>query len=263
MAMLTQAEIDEAVELLIAARGDHRRLEAFPPTCRPLSFEDGHAIQEAFVQVWSVPVVGYKIGCTSEAAQKLLGSPGPFPGRIFAPVLLKSPAKVAAKAFHRLGIEPEFAFTLGRDLPARPAEYTREEVSAAVAALHGAIEIIDSRWIDWLKAGVASIVADNGANGGLILGPAVSDWRRIDLPKAKAVLRFDDKFVAEGTGAEVLGHPLDALVWLANHLSARGYGLKAGDAVTTGTVANVHFAEPGMQVTADFGPIGKVELRFS
>ncbi len=261
--MLSQAEIDEAVELLIAARGDHRRLDAFPPTCRPQTFEDGHAIQEAFVKVWSVPVVGYKIGCTSLEAQKMLGSPGPFPGRVFAPVLLKSPAKVSAKAFHRLGIEPEFAFTMARDLPPREAKYARDEVAGAVAALHGAIEIVDGRWVDWIKAGVASIVADNGANGALILGPAVTDWRKIDLPKAKATLRFGDKHIAEGTGAAVLGHPLDALTWLANHLSARGYGLKAGDAVTTGTVASINFAEPGMHVTADFGAIGRVELRFT
>ncbi len=261
--MITEAQIEEAVELLIAARGDHRRLEAFPPSCRPETFADGHAIQEAFVKAWSVPVAGYKIGCTSPATQKLLGAPGPFPGRVFAPVLLESPAKVAAKAFHRLGVEPEFAFTLARDLPARTAPYTRDEVAAAVAALHGALELVDTRWTDWFKVGVASIVADNGANGGLVLGPAVSGWRKIDLPAAKAVLRFDDKIVAEGTGAAVLGNPLDALVWLANHLRERGQGLKAGDAVTTGTVASVHFAEPGMLVTADFGPIGKVELRFT
>ena len=260
---MTQAQIEEAVELLIAARGDHRRLDAFPPSCRPETFEDGHAVQEAFVKAWSVPVAGYKIGCTSEASQKLLGSPGPFPGRVFAPVLLKSPAKVAAKAFHRLGIEPEFAFTMARDLPARPAQYTREDVADVVAAVHGTIELVDSRWTDWLKAGIASIVADNGANGGLVLGPALTDWRKLDLAKAKAVLRFDDNLVAEGTGAAVLGNPLDALTWLANHLSARGYGLKAGDAVTTGTVASVYFAEPAMHVTVDFGPIGKVELRFT
>jgi len=261
--MMTQAQIEEAVELLIAARGDHRRLDAFPPSCRPGSFADGHAIQEAFVRTWSVPVAGYKIGCTSLEAQKMLGAPEPFPGRVFAPVLLKSPAAVLAKAFHRLGIEPEFAFTLARDLPARTLAYTRTDVADAVAALHGAIEIVDSRWTDWIKAGAASIVADNGANGALILGPAVTDWRKIDLPSSRARLRFGDKLIAEGTGAAVLGNPLDALVWLANHLSARGFGLKAGDAVTTGTVASINFADPGTPVTADFGPIGKVELRFT
>lgn len=257
------AQIEEAVELLIAARGDHRRLDAFPPSCRPETFEDGHAIQEAFVRAWSAPVAGYKIGCTSAETQKLLGAPGPFPGRVFAPVRLQSPARVAAKAFHKLGIEPEFAFTMASDLPPRPAPYTRDEVAGAVAALHGAIEIVDTRWTDWFKVGVASIVADNGANGGLVLGPPLADWRRIDLPRAKAVLRFDDKVISEGTGAAVLGSPLEALVWLANHLCGRGYGLKACDAVTTCTVSSVFFAEPTTAVTADFGPLGKVELRFT
>src|SRR6185503_19816720 len=149
--IMTPAQIEEAVELLIAARGDHRRLDAFPPSCRPETFADGHAIQEAFVKAWSVPVAGYKIGCTSAESQKFLNSPGPFPGRVFAPVKLKSPAKVAAKALHKLGVEPEFAFTMARDLPPRGAAYTRDEVAAAVATLHGAIEIVDPRWTDWLK----------------------------------------------------------------------------------------------------------------
>jgi 2-keto-4-pentenoate hydratase len=261
--MLTPAAIEEAVELLLAARGDHRRLHAFPESCRPRDFADGYAIQEAFAKAWGAPVAGYKIGCTSPETQKLLGAPGPFPGRIFAPVRLDGPATVAAKAFHKLGIEPEFAFTLARGLPARAAPYARAEVAAAVAALHGAIELVDTRWVDWFKVGVASIIADNGANGGLVLGPPVRDWRKIDLPEARVALRFDGKLVAEGKGSAVLGNPLDALVWLANDLSRRGYGLKESDAVTTGTVASVYFAEPGMTVTADFGPIGTVEVRFT
>lgn len=260
--MLTEAAIEEAVLLLLAARADHRRLDGFPAACRPESFDDAYAIQEAFVAAWPAPVAGYKIGATSPEAQKHLGAPGPFPGRVFAPVRLASPARPAAKAFHRLGIEPEFAFTLARDLPPRAAAYSRDEVADAVAALHGAIEIVDGRWADWSKVGIASIVADNGANGALILGPPVADWRGIDLPAARAALRFDGKTIAEGAGAAVMGHPLDALAWLANDLNRRGYGLKSGDAVTTGTVAHIHFAAPGMKVEADFGAIGTVEVSF-
>ena len=260
---MTPAAISEAVELLIAARGDHRRLDAFPPSCRPATIDDAYAIQEAFAAVWGAPVAGYKIGCTSDEAQKLLGAPGPFPGRVFGPVLLKSPARASAKAFHKRGIEPEFAFTLARDLPPRAMPYGREDVAAAIAALHPAIEIVDSRWIDWLKVGIASIVADNGANGALVLGPAVTDWRKVDLPGARATLSFDGKQIAEGTGAAAMGDPFEALVWLANDLSRRGFGLRQGDAVTTGTVAGVHYAEAGMRVVADFGALGKAEVTFT
>ena len=125
------------------------------------------------------------------------------------------------------------------------------------------MEIVDSRWIDWLKVGIASIIADNGANGALVLGAAVTDWRKVDLPGARATLSYDGKQIAEGTGATAMGDPFEALVWLANDLSRRGFGLRQGDAVTTGTVAGVHYAEAGMRVVADFGALGKAEVTFT
>jgi len=259
---MESAAIQDAVMLLMAARGDHRRLEAFPPACRPATLEEGYAIQEAFTAAWAAPVAGYKIGCVSPETQKVMGTTRPFLGRVFAPTLLRSPAQVPAKAFHIRGMEPEFAFTMARDLPSRAAPYRRDEVADAVAAIHAALEIIDTRWTDWFKVGVASVVADNGANGALVLGPACADWRAIDLPAARGVLRFDGKTIAEGTGSAVMGNPLDALVWAANDLSQRGFGLKAGDAVTTGTLAHVHFAEPGTHVVLDCGPIGTAEVTF-
>ncbi len=257
---MTPTAIDQAVGLLLAARGDFRRLARFPETCTPQSADDGYAIQEAFAKVWGLEVVGYKIGCTSLEAQQLLGSPGPFPGRIFAPYKLDSPATISASAFQRVGIESEFAFTLARDLPPRNKPYGSDEVADAVAALHPAIEIIDPRWADWLKVGVPSIIADNGAIGAMVLGPPLKDWRRLDLPSHKATLYFDGAVKATGTGAAVLGNPLDALTWLANDLARRGFGLKRGDAVTTGTCTGVEDARAGMKVVVDMGALGKAEL---
>jgi 2-keto-4-pentenoate hydratase len=259
--MIAAPAIMEAVGLLLAARGDFRRLERFPESCAPKTIADGYAIQEAFAKAWNVPVAGYKVGCTSAESQRILGSPGPFTGRVFRPFRLDSPATISASAFHRVGIEAEFAFTLAADLPPRGQSYEREEVAGAVAALHAAIEIVDSRWTDWIGVGVPHIVADNGANGALVLGPAAREWRAFDLPEQTATLLFDGKVQASGKGAAALGNPLDALVWLANDLSARGYGLKSGDAVTTGTCTGLTFASAGMTIVADLGPVGKAELK--
>jgi 2-keto-4-pentenoate hydratase len=66
----------------------------------------------------------------------------------------------------------------------------------------------------------------------------------------------------EGRGANVLGHPLNALEWLVHSLSARGLGLKAGQYVTTGVTTEVYMAERGDRITADFGPVGSVDLNF-
>ena len=258
---MTPQAIEQAVGLLLAARGDFRRLERFPEACTPPRLEDGYAIQEAFVEAFALPVAGYKIACTSQEAQHMLACPQPFPGRIFAPYRLESPAEISASAFHRVGIECEFGFTMARDLPARAKPYDRAEVADAVAALHPAIEIVDARWTDWLKVGAPSIIADNAANAALVLGPACREWRALDLAKHACTLFFDGREIATGHGGMALGHPLAALAWLANDLSRRGYGLKAGDAVTTGTCTGLHFAPAGTTVRVDFGAAGGAVLR--
>ncbi|MGE0737163.1 MAG: 2-keto-4-pentenoate hydratase [Alphaproteobacteria bacterium] len=265
---LSAAALEQAANLLIAARGDMRKLAAFPPTCAPHNEADAYAIQDAFGAATGWPVAGWKIGCTSEEAQKMLSAPGPFFGRVFAHTLIRMPGKgTPAEAEHRAfldpGVESEFAFVMARDLPPRDKPYSRDEVGAAVASLHPAFEIVDPRWLDWLKVGLASIVADNGANGGLLLGPAVANWRAIDLAAVKVSLTFDGKHVMSGEGSAVMGHPLNALTWLANELPKRGHFLRAGEAVTTGTCTSLHKIPPNIAARADFGPVGAAQLVFT
>jgi len=83
---------------------------------------------------------------------------------------------------------------------------------------------------------------------------------QVALGDIKVPLR--GKLLREGTGSNVLGHPLNALEWLVNNLSARGLGLKAGQYVTTGVTTEVYMAERGDRITADFGPVGSVQLEF-
>ncbi len=142
------------------------------------------------------------------------------------------------------------------------AAYSRHEVMAAVADLHPAIEIPDSRYEDLPAAGMAQITADNGAAALLVMGPPADDWRALDLSRQSVTIRVNGAAVEEGSGANVLGDPANALVWLANELSARGIGLKAGQTVSTGSAANVVKVEPGDNVVADFGDLGVAEASF-
>ena len=260
--MKSQA-IEDAVDLLIAARGDHRRLDRLPDACAPATVEDGYAVQNALADRWGLEVAGWKIGCTSKHAQEMLGTESPFPGRVFAPFLLESPAEISASSLHQCAVESEFAFKLSADLPARATPYSRAEVEAAVATVHPAIELINNYWTDWLAAGVAHIIADNGSNGGLVLGPGTANWQELDLAAQEVVLTIDGKTIEEGTGAIVLGHPLEALTWLTNDLSKRGIGLSAGQAVTTGTCTGLHFTEPVSTAIADFGDLGTAQVTFT
>jgi 2-keto-4-pentenoate hydratase len=249
-----------AARILHRARVDRRALAALPPDCAPASVDDGYAIQEAWAEAVGWPLVGYKIGCTSADAQAMLGADGPFPGRVFAPFLHDSPAALAAGDWIRPAVEGEFAFRLGADLPARAAPYTRAEVEDAVAAAHPAIEIVDTRFADFTGIGVPGLIADSGANGGLVLGAPVADWRGLDLAAVAVTMSTDGIEKARGTGAEALGHPLAALTWLANDLSRRGFGLLAGQVVSTGTCTGIFPLTPGATARARHAGLGTVEV---
>ena len=158
--------------------------------------------------------------------------------------------------------EPEFAFRMRVDLPARTTPYTVQQVLDAVDTLHPAIEIPDSRFADFVGAGAAQIIADNACAHLFVLGAATTtDWRARDLVEEKPVIMLRGKqFI--GYGKNVLGDPRIALAWLANELSQIGVTLKAGQVVTTGTCHPPLPIQSGDVFEADFGVIGRVSVRF-
>lgn len=260
--MLSETAARTAAELLLKARGDHRRLDRLPPDCTPETVEDGMAIQNALAELWGLEVAGWKVGAASAAAMKMLRTDTPFPGRVFAPYLLESPAAVSAEALHKCAVECEFAFRLGRALPPRDADYGMDEIRDAVTDAYPAIELVNDYWVDGFTLGVAHFVADNGSNGGLVLGDPIGDWRACDFAAAAVALTVDGEPAASGSGADVLGHPLNTLVWLANDLSRRGIGLAEGHVVTTGTMTGMTPCRPGATAVGDFGALGTVQVTF-
>ena len=256
----------EAAAEIYAARQACRPLVPLPREIRPTSLDDGYAVQEALVVLLGAPRAAYKIGATSQRAQDYLGLDTPFYGQIPAGALYHSPATLAASRFVFALAEPEFALTLGRDLPPDAAPFDVEQVAEAVAAVHPAIELVTSVWEPWTEAGAPALVADNGVNGALVIGEGVigegvADWRRFDLAYHAVTVSLNDEPAGAGTGANALGHPLKALAWLAGERARRGDGLKAGDIVSTGVVTPFHYLRAGDEARADFGPLGQVSLR--
>jgi len=250
-----------AVDLLVEAFSYGNRLDRIPEACRPRTLAEAYGVQARLVETLAIETAGWKIGCTSEAARKILKSDGPFAGRVFLPRCFASGANIPNHSYPMRGLEGEFAFVLGKDLRPRKKPYSRAEVAAAVADLHPAIEIVDSRYADWLGITLPEIVADLGANGALVVGPPAKGWRRADLAAAGVTMRAGGKVVGKGKGGDALGHPLEALRWLANNPPTKA-GLEAGEIVTTGTCTGFHRAEPGDRVSCDFGPFGKVAFAF-
>lgn len=253
---------EELARQLIAARDPHAPAAAVPGPLTPGDLDAAYGVQDAVVRLLGGRTVGYKIACTSKIAQDHLGLDGPCTGRLLENRILTSPAEITAAEARFVLIEPEYAFTLGRALPARNEPYSDAEISDAVASLHPVFEVVASAYGDaWTEAGAAAVIADNAAHSALVLGAPVTDWQTLDITGQRVRLSINASLHSDGQGARALGSPLKALAWLSRHLAERGRGLAAGDLVTTGVVTDVAFLEAGDQAEADFGALGRVSIR--
>jgi 2-keto-4-pentenoate hydratase len=251
-----------AAETIWAAWQERRLLEALPEDCRPRTLAEGYAAQAALGAL-AGPTIGWKIAATSAAGQRHIGVDGPLAGRLYERFAHGSGAVLPAAHLHMRVAEAEFCFRLGRDLPPRGRDYGRAEVMDAVAALHLAIEVPDSRFRDFAAAGAPQLLADDSCAAFFVLGPEAASWRGRDLAAHAVAARRNGALAATGSGANVLGDPWIALSWIANDLARRGPGLKAGEVVTTGTCVTPVPIAPGDAVVADFGALGTVEARFA
>ncbi|MBK3562319.1 2-keto-4-pentenoate hydratase [Streptomyces sp. MBT62] len=205
-------------------------------------------------------VVGRKIGLTSPAVQRQLGVDQPDFGALFADMAVPDGGEVPVGRLLQPKVEAEVALVLGRDLPER--ECTIVDVLRAVDFALPALEIVDSRVRNW-DISLVDTVADNASCGLYVLGGTPVPLDRVDLRAVTMTMSRDGETVSEGTGADCLGSPLTAAVWLASALAERGDPLRAGDLVLTGALGPMTPAAPGDSFEAHISDLGSVRVRFA
>ena len=226
------------------------------PTTGPQTTVDAYEVQAALAELSGGTVPGWKIGNLTSAQQEKSNIHSVTTGALLAPWFAASPVRWRLADFLVPKLECEFAFSLEADLPKREQPYSRDEVAAAVAALHPAIEIFDTRLAVSTPIGG---LADCMASGGFVYGEGYADWRKLDLGQHTMTLAFDGAEVAKGSGAEILGDPFAALVLMANNPPS-WTALRKGAVVTTGSCIVPYLASKPGTYTADFGVLGKVEI---
>ena len=244
-----------AAQVLVAARARRSNVPPFPDELRPLSMRDGYAIQDAVADAIG-PIGGWKVGAKDATAE-------PSCAPLCAAWIVASPATFERDRFSRRGIEAELAFTFARDLPASAKAYDQRDIIAALATVHPAIEVVDSRFADMQTADPLSQLADSLSHGALVVGSGIALPAAFDVARQGVELRFGDALQFSGTNSNSAGNPLRLLAWLANHAVERRGGLRRGDVVTTGSWSGLRFAEPGTRVAARFAGIGDVSVTFS
>lgn len=207
-------------------------------------------------------VVGHKIGCTTPVMQRFLGIPNPCAGGVFAKTVHASPARLRHADYLHVGVECEMVARLGRDLPASAAPFTRASVSGAVDAMMAGMEIVDDRYVDYKSMDTPTLIADDFFDAGCVLGAAVTNWRAFDLTALTGVTLIDGVEAGRGRGADVMGHPFEALAWLADNLARRGQSLRAGEFVFTGSVVETKWVQAGQRVRMRIDGLGEVQALF-
>ncbi|HWM45155.1 MAG TPA: fumarylacetoacetate hydrolase family protein [Burkholderiales bacterium] len=260
--MSTQA----AAKQLLEVHERRQRFAPLPPGLAPRSENEAYAIQDAFVALRAQKLgalAGYKIALTSAEMRRFVGVDSPQAGVMFESTLKRSPARVRAADYVRLIVEFEIAVQIAEDLPAVDKPFFRDRVARSVGAVMPALELADDRNADYkeLAKHPLELIADNCWNEGAVLGAPVKDWKAIDLAAVRGVATINGNKVGEGLGADAMGHPLDAVAWLADHLASSGRGLLRGDVVITGSIVTTKAVTPGDRVLFDVKELGQVELR--
>lgn len=257
--------LERAAGFLVEAHASREQFGSFPAGAAPFSVDEAYAVQDQFVALKSRacgPVVGYKIALTTPAMRNMVGLTDSIGGAMHEKQIVRGPASVRAADYGRLIVEFEVAVQLASDLPVRSVPHTRKSVAAVVGAVMPAFELADDRNADYkrLSSLALGLVADNAWNEGAVLGAPVHDWRRLDIAAERGVVRINDEVVGEGYGRDAMGHPFEALAWVANSLARRGRQLKAGQFVITGSLVTSKFPKAGDRLRFELGALGGVEL---
>ena len=254
----------QASEILLEARRTTTPIADLPVKLRPVSLLEAYYLQDVMLEELGT-VAGWKVG-----------APSPDATPVFGPMVdfgIASTGSLISVNMRRMrGVEAEIAFLLGDDLPLRSEPYVRDEVVAAIASAHPAIELLETAFIDPDAVDRLSMIGDLQQHGGFVYGPAYrgssgkedasTAWRSFDFSVENVSVSVDGA-VRTDKGANTAGPDLVKLVeWLANHGGSRTGGLKAGQWITTGSWMGKTLATAGSVVHVRFTQFGDVTATF-
>jgi 2-keto-4-pentenoate hydratase len=245
-------DIATAARMLLDARTTGAPIASLPTDVQPQTAGEAYAIQDAQIAALG-GIGGWKVGARAPDAEP---NCAPLP----RPLVFGSPHAFAPFRFPMHLVEAEIAFTLASDLPPRASAYTIDDVAAAVASVHAAIEILGSRYVDWRAQPPLAQLADFQNNGALVVGEGRATGTRIDQRATTVRVDVAESPALQVTGGNAAGDVFRLLAWLANHAAARSGGLRAGDVITTGSCIGAYAVPPQSRVRATFDGLRPVEV---
>lgn len=255
-AVSASSPAEATAERFLAARQSAQGLADYPGPI-PATLDEAYVVQDAALARMTEAIAGWKVGRILGDLADRYGCDR-LAGPIFASTVSsadeQSQGLVFAEGFG--AVEAEFLFRIGTMPAAGKTHFTLEEAADHIDAVHIGIEIASSPFAGINGHGPAVTVSDFGNNNGLLIGPAVPDWRSGAYADQLVTTRIDGEAVGSGTAAAFALGAIGSVQFLLENLIARGIAIKAGWWISTGAVSGVHPVTPGQKVDADFGPLG-------
>ncbi len=266
--MLTELQIKEAADDLYAAEQNRQQITPLTLTYPDMDMDDAYAVQTAWVQRKienGRKVIGYKIGLTSRAMQRVMKIETPDYGVLLDDMAFADGSDIVTVDFLDPQIEVELAFVLKKTLSGE--NVTLEEVLDATDYVIPAFELIAARSVranpeTGYTRKVFDTIADNAANAGIISGGRKVDPTEVDLRWCGAIVELNGVIEQTGLAAAVLGHPAKGICWIAKRFAPHGISLEPGQVLLSGSFTAPIKVKAGDKVTADYGDLGKIAVNF-
>lgn len=204
-------------------------------------------------------VVGHKVALTTKASREHLGVHEPCYGHILSTCVYENDGDVPIGNLTAPHIEAEVAFVLGEDL--RGPGVTPVDVMRATAGVMPSLELVDLK-VRGEGVSANDVIIHNALHGGLVVGSRLSPPDSLDLQYEGVTVEHNGALFGSGTGAEVMGNPINPIVWLANKLAEFGDYLCAGETIISGSMVTPVEVRPGDYVKATYSRMGSVSARF-
>ncbi|MHC8366907.1 2-oxopent-4-enoate hydratase [Pseudomonas sp. ZT5P21] len=259
---MNKQEIQALGQQLHQALSNCQALAPLTDTYPDMTLEQAYEVQLSMIQRRlddGQRVIGKKIGVSSKVVMDMLGVDQPDFGHLLSEMLYDDGAAITIDGLIAPKAEGEIAFVLKEDL--HGPGITVADVLRATAYVMPCFEIVDSRVRDW-KIRIQDTVADNASAGAFVLGGQGVAPRDVDLACVGMTLEKNGEVVATGAGAAALGHPANAVAWLANKLGQLGIGLNKGEVILSGSLAAMVPVQAGDQLRISLGGIGSASVRF-
>ena len=258
----------KAANILFNCRINKKRLDKLPIDCDPKNIEEAYKIQDELKLIYLTLkdnyMIGKKVGCTNKWAQKQINVEEPFYGNLFSKYYAISGCKLMSNNFSEPYMEPEFSFRIKEDINITKAPFTFDQITDFTDTVMGSVEIVDFRFnTEFKNIGINNLISTNAASEYWIKGLKEFKLNEINLSNHPVKVFVNNKFIDEGNSSNVLGNPLNSLLWLINKLSLKGEPLLKGNIVSTGTCTVAIPLEKNYKVKIDFANMGNIDFQFN